>query len=149
MGDLTANLSRSEFKCDCGCGFDTIDFELVNALQHCVTAASQRYKKPCTIIVSGGNRCARHNTRLRELYNATGGREGANSAIHSQHIYGRAADFKIFLNNGKKIEKTQIDPEEIASWFEENYPLFSIGRYYNRTHVDSRTNGPARWDTRN
>jgi len=148
MGDLTINFSRKEFACQCGCGFDTIDFKLIEALQACVTALSYKYKKACIAIVSGGNRCVRHNTALRELYKATGGTKGANTALTSQHIYGRAADFKIYLKEEKKGGKFQIEPEEIAVWFEENRSEFSIGRYNNRTHVDSRTNGPARWDTR-
>ena len=33
MGDLTKNLSRSEFACECECGFDTVDMELALAVQ--------------------------------------------------------------------------------------------------------------------
>ena len=29
MGDLTKNISRYEIACKCGCGFDTIDIEVV------------------------------------------------------------------------------------------------------------------------
>ena len=149
MGDLTRNLSRSEFVCVCGCGFDTIDFILVMALQGCVKAMSRRHKSACTITITGGNRCLRHNTALRDLFKKTGGAKGANASLISQHIFGRAADFKIFLARNENGVKYQINPEEIAFWFDENYPRFGIGRYHNRTHVDSRTNGPARWDTRN
>ena len=147
MGDLTKNISRSEFVCQCGCGFDTVDFALANALQDCVKAFSVQYKAACTIIITSGNRCSRHNTALRDLFKSSGGSKGANAALNSQHIFGKAADFKLFLMNKKTSGKTQIPPEEIASWFEENHSGFGIGRYHNRTHVDSRTNG-ARWDTR-
>ena len=34
MGDLSKNLSRAEFKCNCGaCDYDTVDYELVAVLQ--------------------------------------------------------------------------------------------------------------------
>ena len=33
MGDLSLNLSRHEFACQCGCGYDTVDFELVTVVQ--------------------------------------------------------------------------------------------------------------------
>jgi hypothetical protein len=31
MGDVSKNLSRSEMACNCGCGFDACDIELVVA----------------------------------------------------------------------------------------------------------------------
>ena len=33
IGYLTNNLSRYEFACQCGCGFDTVDFELAIVIQ--------------------------------------------------------------------------------------------------------------------
>ena len=124
MGDLTKNLSRHEFACDCGCGMDTADHELVVALQ----AACDRFGDRIT--VTGGNRCADHNATI----------PGATSG--SKHQYCRAADFKLFKNG------VQVDPEKVAQFFEQRYSNFGIGRYSNRTHVDSRTDGPARWDMR-
>lgn len=147
MGDLTKNLSRKEFACQCGCGFDTVDFVLINALQACCDHFSSMTEDRVVIVITSGVRCLRHNTEERELYKASGGKKGSNGALNSQHIYARAADFKLFLsrNDGSK---TQISPEETAEFFEKKYPQMSIGIYKNRIHVDSRSGAPARWDER-
>lgn len=153
MGNLTRNFSRSEFACDCGCGFDTIDFQTLQAMQDCVDFFAIKYNFPgkkVICIVSGGTRCMRHNTTLRELFNSTNGREGANTAMNSQHIYARAVDHKLYvveINNSKN--RVQIDPEEVAEYYERYHPELSIGRYHNRTHMDSRSGGAVKWDTRN
>jgi len=34
----------------------------------------------------------------------------------------------------------------VASYVEDNFPTASIGRYATFTHIDTRTNGPARWE---
>ena len=128
MGNLTKNLSRSEFACKCGCGFDTADVELVTVLQECVDYFGDNVR----IQITGPNRCVEHNASV-------GG------ASNSQHIYARAADFKLFYRDTGE----QIEPDLVAGYFEEKYSdRFGIGRYTNRTHLDTRTNGPARWDTR-
>ena len=132
MGNLTENLSRHEFACECGCGFDAVDTELVDVLQDCVDHFSDLYHTSASIKITGPNRCKKHNAEI-------GG------ATHSQHIYARAADFKVFIRLGMK----QVDPDEVAEYLEEKYSdQFGIGRYTNRTHLDTRTNGPARWDAR-
>jgi hypothetical protein len=33
MGDLSAHFSRSEFACKCGCGFDDVKPDLIEALE--------------------------------------------------------------------------------------------------------------------
>ena len=130
MGNLTNNLSRREFACKCGCGFDTVDFELVNELQECVDHFANELGTPIRIDITGPNRCVKHNADV-------GG------ADNSQHIYGRAADFKLFVRQ----TGDQVEPNHVASYLEGQYPdRFGIGRYSNRTHFDTRTNGPARWD---
>jgi hypothetical protein len=146
MGDLTKNLSRSEFLCECGCGFDTADFELVNLLQAVVDYFAESMQVRIVIVITGGNRCREHNLGLRKLFNETDGLQGANASLNSQHIYARAGDFKLYYlsEGGNRI---QIKPEIVALWIEENYPAVSIGRYRNRTHADTRTHGPAKWDT--
>jgi hypothetical protein len=148
MGDITKNLSRKEFACECGCGFDTVDYDLVNALQKCVDHFDEQNKHGVIIVVTSGNRCSRHNTEQRKLYKESNGKFGSNTALNSQHIFARAADFKIFQKNEDGKKSAQVDPETVAQWFEKNYPKFSIGRYPNRTHVDSRSGTPARWDER-
>lgn len=132
MGDLTNNLSRSEFDCECGCGFDTVDIKLVDVLQNLVWHFSVVYSAPVSIRITGPNRCPTHNVKI-------GG------AADSQHQYGRAADFKLFNRN----TGDQIDPDEVADYLEKEYRgKYGVGRYSNRVHFDTRTNGPARWDAR-
>ena len=54
MGDLTANFSRAEFSCTCGCGRSPMDNELIAKLQQLRT----RYGKRIPII--SGYRCPHH-----------------------------------------------------------------------------------------
>ncbi len=132
MGDLTKNLSRHEFECECGCKFDTVDFELVTVIQDCADYFEIVYGK---VIVepTGPNRCIKHNEEI-------GG------AFNSQHIYAKALDFK--MKKFKSGTWEYINPDEIADFLEEKYPdKYGIGRYNNRTHFDSRTK-KARWDKR-
>lgn len=127
MGNLSKNLSRHEMACRCGCGFDTVDFELVNCLQDCVDNFALETGYKTHLIITGPNRCESRNM-------AAGG------AAESQHVYGRAADFKLKANG------EWIDPEEVYNYLHKKYPeKYGIGLYMNRVHFDTRTNGPARW----
>lgn len=132
MGDLTKNLSRSEFACECACGFDTVDIELAPVIQDSANHFAAVENINIRVDITGPNRCKAHNA-------AVGG------ADNSQHIYARAADYKLFnRSNG-----AQIHPDRVADYLEKKYPdKFGIGRYNNRTHIDTRTDGPARWDNR-
>ena len=118
VGDLTANFSRAEFACKCGCGFDTVDYDLLMDLQH----LRHHFGKP--IKITSGCRCAEHNK-------AVGGSKG------SQHLYGRAADFQVQGVSPKAIAAV-IDMQ----WHGQN----GLGVYPSWVHYDTRTNGPARWD---
>lgn len=132
MGDLTANFSRSEFACRCGCGFDTVDAELINALQAGCYFFTERYGEPVRCDITGPNRCYQHNIDER-------------GAKDSEHPNARAADHKFYLRKSGK----QISPDEVADYYEDAYPgKWGVGRYHNRTHLDTRSNGPARWDAR-
>ena len=133
MGDLTRNLSRHEFKCRCGCDFDTVDIKLAPAIQDSANFFEIRDDIDVRITITGPNRCEKCNSMT----------PGASAT--SQHIYGRAADYKLF--NRKTGE--QIDPDRVAQYLEKKYEgKWGIGRYSNRNHLDTRTNGPARWDKR-
>ncbi|MDI5890621.1 D-Ala-D-Ala carboxypeptidase family metallohydrolase [Halomonas rhizosphaerae] len=113
---LSVNFARHEFACSCGCGFDTIDAATLEILE----TVRQHFGRPVT--VTSGARCRDYNASV-------GG------ASQSQHLFGRAADIKI-----------QGHPAMIvADFIEENFPHASIGRYLTFTHVDTRTDGPARW----
>jgi uncharacterized protein YcbK (DUF882 family) len=120
MGDLSKNLSRWEFACPDGCGFDTVDAELVNVLQD----VRAHFNK--AINITSGCRCEEHNKDVD-------GTQG------STHLYGKAADFWV----------TDTSPDEVANYLERKYiGRYGIGRYNGRTHIDVRSNGPARWDKR-
>lgn len=144
MGDLTKNLSRHEFNCECNCDFDTVDFELIKVLQTAVDDFEKKYKKKVIIVITGGNRCKEHNDKLRELYYATGGAQGAKTAKGSLHIKGKAADHKFFIVH-EDGEKEQIDPKVVYQYYDNKYPnKYGLGKYGNRTHIDSRSS-KARW----
>ena len=117
MGDISKNFSRSEMACQCGCGFDTADIELIKLLEN----IREHFGKP--IHVNSGCRCPEHNERVG----------GSNN---SQHLYGRAADIFIMA----------VPPQKIAEYIDSKWPnRFGVGVYKSWIHVDSRTNGPARW----
>ena len=125
MGDLSDNLSRYEMACNCGCGFDTVDFDLVHTLQDAVDHFALKYGD-CKVIITGPNRCPTHNK-------ANGG------APNSQHLYGKAADHKLYVNGD------QIDPREVYDYYDKTYPRsHGVGLYHNRVHVDVRKT-KARW----
>lgn len=117
---LSPHFSRSEFACPCGCGFDTVDAELIAVLEK----ARAYFNAP--ISINSGCRCATHNATL------------PNSARSSQHLRGKAADIQI----------KDIDPNTVADYFEQTYPnAYGIGRYNTFTHIDVR-DGKSRWDYR-
>lgn len=74
MGDLTENFSRSEFACNCGCGYDKIDERIVNRLQLVRDIARVPIK------VNSACRCLIHNAKV-------GGENG------SYHLLGLAVDW--------------------------------------------------------
>lgn len=118
MGDLSPHFSRHEFACKDGCGRDSIDYATLRVLEE----VREHFGVPVTI--NSAYRCANHNK-------AVGGASG------SQHLYGRAADIVV----------QGVKPSVVADWVESG-PLKGrggVGRYSSFTHVDSRTNGPARW----
>ena len=125
MGNISKNLSRHEFSCKCGCGFDTVDFELARVLQEVVDHFQAQSDKDIRIHINSGSRCAGHNAS-----------EGG--GLKSQHLIGRAADF--YLDH--------VHPDKVADYLEAKYhDKYGIGRYIGRTHFDSR-GAMARWDNR-
>jgi uncharacterized protein YcbK (DUF882 family) len=129
---LSKNLMRQEMACSCGCGFDTVDAFLVDVLQDITDYFGKEYKESAKLIITGGNRCKSHNDALRK--------QGVHTSPRSQHLYGRAADFKIFIG------KEQVQPRDISLMLNEQWgDEICIGIYSNRLHVDTRTNGGKRW----
>jgi uncharacterized protein YcbK (DUF882 family) len=117
MGDLSKHFDRKEFACRCDCGFDTVDIELIKILEK----IRNHFDRP--VHINSGCRCPDHNAS-----------EGG--GIKSQHLYGRAADF--FIQG--------VEPKTIAKYIDDHWPnRFGVGVYLSWVHIDSRTNGPARW----
>ncbi|MYL22545.1 DUF882 domain-containing protein [Halomonas alkaliantarctica] len=116
MSQLSPHFHRHEFACRCGCGFDTVDSQTLELLETVRT----HFNAP--VLITSGCRC--------EAYNA---REGG--ATESQHLLGRAAD----------IQVQGVSPAAVADWVEAHHPTASVGRYASFTHIDTRSDGPARW----
>tara|TARA_R110002012_G_scaffold263287_3_gene446011 strand:+ start:236 stop:586 length:351 start_codon:yes stop_codon:yes gene_type:complete len=106
---------REEFACNCNCGFDTVDTELITILDK----VRMHFAKPVTI--TSGCRCPEYNGKV-------GG------ALRSQHVLGRAAD----------IQVKDTDPADVAAYLED-IQAPGVGRYNTFTHVDSRSSRGARW----
>ena len=108
---------RREFACKCGCGFDTVDTDLLDILEE----AREYFGEPITI--NSACRCPEHN-------------ENIGGSKNSQHKIGRAADITI----------AGYDNMAVQSYFETTYPdSLGIGSYNTFTHIDSR-NLKARWN---
>lgn len=126
MGDLTKNISRHEVACHCGCGDDSMDIETIRVVQEVCDHFARFMARPkVTLIVTSGYRCLKHNNSKAV---------GSNSA--SQHPRGRAMDINI----------VDVHPHNVYDYLDKKYPgKYGIGKYDDFTHIDTRTNGPARW----
>lgn len=110
------HFTRKEFRCACGCGMDSVDYELAEVLDE----LRANFNLPIT--VTSGNRCATHNKNI-------GGSD------NSQHLYSKAAD----------IYMIGVPPEEIYSYLDGMYPdTYGIGIYPSWVHIDVRKT-KARW----
>lgn len=116
MGDLSRNFNRSEFACRCGCGADTVDGVTIYVLENI-----REHFGRC-ITITSGYRCRARNSA-----------EGGTSK--SQHMLGRAVDFKV----------KGVKPKVVQEWIKANHPWVSIGHYDSFTHIDSRLDGPKYW----
>lgn len=123
MGDLSKDFSRKEFKCKDGCGFDTVDAELINEILQ--KSLRDYYKRKVTVTPNGGCRCNVHNIAC----------DGSNG---SQHTKGKAADIKV----------EGVAPQAVYKHLCDTYPnQYGFGLYDTFVHVDSRKY-KARWDNR-
>lgn len=159
MGDLTANFSRSEFKCKCGnCKYDTVDHALVDGLQdvvdHFTKQEDSEVVDRISATINSGNRCPAHDRAIKIKIARDKGVPFVDKPSKSQHLYSRAADFKMEYvlkrrdANGHLMRKP-INDDLIADYLENKYiGRYGIGRYNGRTHFDTRSDGPARWDKR-
>lgn len=116
MTRFNAFFQRKEFACSCGCGFDTVDAELLEVL----TDLREHFQTMVT--VTSGARCKAHN-------------EAVGGGKTSQHLYGRAADIKLL----------GVAPKEVQAYLLNKYSdQYGIGSYNSFTHIDTRQH-PARW----
>lgn len=114
---ISPNFERGEFSCRCGCKFDTVDVETLAVLED----IRAHFRQP--IIINSGCRCPTYNAKI-------GG------AADSQHTKGRAVDIRVI----------KIDPSKVYEYLNSKFPnKYGIGKYPNFTHIDTRSNGPARW----
>ena len=117
MGDLSINFNRGEFACKCGCGFDTVDFELVIVLE------MLRKKFDAPILINSGCRCESYNAKIK-------------GSAKSQHILGRAADIVV----------AGTSPALVYEFISEmNKNRYGVGKYNTFTHIDTRSGSSARW----
>ena len=113
---LSPNFSRDEFKCNCCCGFNSVDAELLRVMQK----IRDHFDQPITI--TSGNRCSQHNARI-------GGKD------KSYHKRGMACDFKI----------KNITPELVLEFLDQEFPdKYGVGTYETFNHLDVRLN-KTRW----
>jgi uncharacterized protein YcbK (DUF882 family) len=142
MGDLSKNLSRYEFVCNCGCKDNpTIDAELVLRVQECVDHFTNKLKQDRLIVsVLSGYRCVQHNAYIWGQRNATRrmkGYEEEKPAFNSYHLLGQALDFTI----------RGIPSHDIYTYLSESYPnRYGVGKYPDRVHFDVRRDS-ARWES--
>ena len=115
MGDISENLSRREMACQCSCGFNTVDVELVAMFE---LVRDLNGGVPITPL--SGARCAFHNEKV-----------GGGS--RSQHLAGKAVDLPV------------KNPREIYMKLDEMFPLmYGLGLYDWGLHADVRAKR-ARW----
>lgn len=118
VGDISRSFNRCDFACPCGCGFDTVDVELVKVLQK----AWDYFDNPMIIIA--GTFCMRYSEKI----------EGT---MFSQHTKAKAADIRI----------RNISLDNLYCYLDTKYPhCYGIGIYTvkNFIHFDVR-HIRARW----
>ncbi len=123
---LTANISREEMTCKCGCGYDVADFELLTVVQDSADFFKHRDSSDkVRIIVRSGNRCKKHNHHI-------GGAES------SYHIEAKAIDYVVQTWNGH--EWVTVTADDLSAYLDGKYPhKYGIIIYWaGRIHFDIR-----------
>ena len=122
---ISKHFKRSEFECQCGCGQDTVDYELLIIMEEIHRYFDIIYGK-CYVFISSGNRC--------ELRNS----ETPGSSDTSKHLESKACDFKVYyfgLNGSKEYVDTQI----VYNYLVEKYPnKYGIIKHKHFIHFDVR-----------
>lgn len=125
MGDLSKDFSRSEFACKCGCGFDTVDAELIKILQAERDFLNQR------ITITSGCRCIEYNEKVQKEANTN----YIPYSSKSLHLQGRAADH--VAEHNRPIDQHR---------FLKTLSPGGLGLYKTFVHVDTRSHESVRWD---
>lgn len=105
---MSRHFKRSEFACKCGCGFDTVDFELMAMLDN----IREHFDRP--VVITSGCRCESHNRAVK-------------GSANSQHLHGRAADIQI----------RNVHPDLVYEMALQLNPG-GLGSYKTFTHIDTR-----------
>ena len=117
MSEISRYFSRKEFACHCGCGYDTVDAELLTVLED----IREVFGLPVRIL--SGARCNTHNATIDH------------SSISSRHLVAKAADITV----------KSISHKSVQSYLLDKYPgKYGIGCYGTFTQIDVRTI-PGRW----
>ncbi|WP_027854440.1 D-Ala-D-Ala carboxypeptidase family metallohydrolase [Marinobacterium litorale] len=129
MSQLSKNIYRHEIACKCGCGFDTMDVETVEAVQECCDNFARVLGVDRVILdITSGARCLTYNRKPVS-------QGGPGSTDKSQHPKARAIDFRI----------RGVSPHDVYEYLNAKYPeKYGIGKYNTFTHLDTRQ-VPARW----
>ena len=116
---VSPHFTRSEFACNCGCGFNVVDTQLVSILEATRSHFKKKYPdRKVVVIITSGNRCTSYNSSLVPP-----------GARNSYHIKALASDITI----------PTVHEDEVADYLEETYPYtLGIIRYDGRTHIDMR-----------
>jgi len=122
------NFTRDEYACNCGCGFDTVDYELDIVMDD----IREYFNRP--VHINRGASCVDHNEVIQKIANPN----YIAFSSDSQHLYGKGCDFWVEF----------VHEDIVADYLEEKYPnKYGIGRYKGRTHIDVRKY-KAGWDKR-
>ena len=117
-------LERWMFACECGCGFDTVDVELLDVLEDLESYFGVK------ITELHGCRCRQHNETVKEK-----GPDYIPWSSNSQHLYAKAADVKL----------DGISPFMVYEYLDKKYiNKYGLGKYKTFTHIDVRKL-KARW----
>lgn len=119
MGKISEHYKREEFQCKCNCGFNAVDFELLEVMEK----IRKYWGRP--VLVHCADRCLQHNRSV-------------GSKDTSKHVRGLACDFHI-----EEISHINVY-NHLEKMFHDKY---GIGVYDWGVHIDVRPD-KARWDER-
>lgn len=146
MGDISANLSRSEFACRCkhdDCnGKKVVHMPLAISIQNAVNYFAAIYDTRARVIITSGNRCPKHNY---DVLVDEGQSHYTAQHSKSRHQHFIAVDHHILvLISG---EWSRVPAADLAAYYNDQNPTScGIGIYNNgRVHFDMDMARVRRW----